>query len=55
MYVLKVRSRQRKKLVDFTDDVQKKLKESGAEEGLVVLLSPSVLVDSQIQNSLAAG
>ena len=37
MYTLKVRSHQREELVEFTDQVQQKLKESGASEGLVVL------------------
>ncbi len=37
MQVLKVRSNQREELVEFTDQVQQKLKESGASEGLVVL------------------
>lgn len=37
MYVLKVRSHQREELVEFTDDVQRKLTESAAEEGIVVL------------------
>lgn len=37
MYVLKVRSRQREELVEFTGDVQRQLKESGAVEGVVVL------------------
>jgi len=37
MYVLKVRSNQREELVEFTDQVQQKLKESGASEGLVAL------------------
>src|SRR6202158_3991589 len=37
MYVLKVRSHQREELVEFTDQVQQKLKESDAGEGLVVL------------------
>jgi len=37
MYVLKVRSKQREELVEFTDQVQQKLKESGAREGAVVL------------------
>jgi secondary thiamine-phosphate synthase enzyme len=37
MQVLKVRSHQREELVEFTDQVQQKLKESRAEEGLVVL------------------
>jgi secondary thiamine-phosphate synthase enzyme len=37
MQVLKVRSHQREELVEFTDQVQQKLKESGAGEGLVVL------------------
>jgi len=37
MYVLKVRSHQREELVEFTDEVRKRLKESGAKEGVVVL------------------
>jgi secondary thiamine-phosphate synthase enzyme len=37
MYVLKVRSHQREELVEFTDEVQRQLKESGAREGVVVL------------------
>jgi len=37
MYVLKVKSRQREELVEFTDLVRDKLKESGAREGIVVL------------------
>ena len=37
MQVLKVRSHQREELVEFTDQVQQKLRESGASEGLVVL------------------
>ena len=37
MQVLKVRSHQREELVEFTDQVQQKLKVSGASEGLVVL------------------
>ena len=37
MYTLKVRSRQREELVEFTGDVQKKLTESGAKEGAVTL------------------
>src|SRR5947199_3535325 len=37
MYVLKVRSHQREELVEFTDEVRIKLKESGAKEGIVVL------------------
>ena len=37
MYVLKVRSRQREELVEFTSEVQRQLKESGADEGVVVL------------------
>jgi secondary thiamine-phosphate synthase enzyme len=39
MYILKVRSHQREELVDFTEEVQLKLKESGAKEGVVVLFS----------------
>jgi secondary thiamine-phosphate synthase enzyme len=37
MYTLKVSSHQREELVEFTDEVQNKLKASGAKEGLVVL------------------
>jgi len=37
MYVIKVRSNQREELVEFTDEVQRQLKESGAKEGVVVL------------------
>jgi secondary thiamine-phosphate synthase enzyme len=37
MYVLKIRSRQREELVEFTDAVQQQLSEAGAAEGIVVL------------------
>lgn len=37
MYVLKVRSREREQLVEFTDEVRRKLKEAGASEGVCVL------------------
>jgi secondary thiamine-phosphate synthase enzyme len=37
MYTLKIRSHQREELVEFTDEVQSKLKESGAREGIVIL------------------
>ena len=37
MYVLKVRSHQREELVEFTDQVQQQLKQSGVGEGVVVL------------------
>jgi secondary thiamine-phosphate synthase enzyme len=37
MYLLKVRSRQREELIEFTNQVQDKLKECAAAEGLVVL------------------
>ena len=37
MHTLKVRSHQREELIEFTDEVQKKLKEFGAKEGVVVL------------------
>jgi secondary thiamine-phosphate synthase enzyme len=37
MYTLKVRSHQREELVEITDLVVEKLKESGADEGVVVL------------------
>jgi secondary thiamine-phosphate synthase enzyme len=37
MHILKVRSHQREELVEFTGEVQNKLRESGAREGIVVL------------------
>ena len=37
MYLLKVRSHQREELVEFTNEVQRQLKESGVLEGVVVL------------------
>ena len=37
MYTLKVRSHQREELVEFTDEVQRQLNDSGAKEGVVVL------------------
>lgn len=37
MYTLKVRSHQREELVEFTDAVQQQLKDSGAQQGVVVL------------------
>ena len=37
MFTIKVRSQQREELVEFTSDVQNKLKESGAKEGVVTL------------------
>jgi secondary thiamine-phosphate synthase enzyme len=37
MYVLKVRSREREQMVEFTDEVRRKLRESGAREGVCVL------------------
>lgn len=37
MYVLTIKSRQREELLEFTDLVRDKLKESGAREGIVVL------------------
>src|SRR5688572_19588878 len=37
MYTLKVSSHQREELVEFTADVQRQLKESGATQGIVVL------------------
>ena len=37
MQTLKVRSHKREELVEFTDQVQGQLKESGAREGIVVL------------------
>lgn len=37
MHTLKIRSRQREELVEFTDEVRRKLKESGAREGVCVL------------------
>ncbi|HKO59685.1 MAG TPA: secondary thiamine-phosphate synthase enzyme YjbQ [Pyrinomonadaceae bacterium] len=37
MQVIKVRSREREELVEFTDQVQQKLKESDVEEGICFL------------------
>lgn len=37
MFVLNVRSRNREELVEFTDLVNEKLRESGAKDGIVVL------------------
>ena len=37
VYTLKVRSREREQLVEFTDAVQQKLTESGAREGICTL------------------
>src|SRR5437867_13278810 len=37
MHLLKVRSHQREELIEFTDEVQAKLKGSGVKEGVVVL------------------
>ena len=37
MYTLKIRSHQREELVEFTDEVQRHLSDSGAKEGIVVL------------------
>jgi secondary thiamine-phosphate synthase enzyme len=37
MHILKVRSHQREELVEFTDQVQRQLKESEVQEGVVVL------------------
>ena len=37
MRVIKVRSHEREELVEFTDEVQRQLTESGAGEGIVVL------------------
>src|SRR4029453_18445520 len=37
MHTLRVRSRQREELVEFTDEVQRKLDEARAKEGVVVL------------------
>src|ERR1043165_8102846 len=39
MYVLKVKSRQREELVEFTDLVTEKLQESGVREGIVLLFT----------------
>ena len=36
-YTIKVRSREREELVEFTGEVRRRLKESGAREGLCVL------------------
>src|SRR4051795_11264493 len=37
MHVLKVRSREREELVEFTDEVRRQLKEAGTREGICVL------------------
>jgi secondary thiamine-phosphate synthase enzyme len=37
MYLIKVRSREREQMLEFTDEVRRKLKESGAHEGVCVL------------------
>jgi secondary thiamine-phosphate synthase enzyme len=37
MYRISVRSREREELVEFTDEVRRRLKESGAREGICVL------------------
>jgi secondary thiamine-phosphate synthase enzyme len=37
MYILKVRSREREQMVEFTDEVRRKLRETGAREGVCVL------------------
>ncbi|HZM85356.1 MAG TPA: secondary thiamine-phosphate synthase enzyme YjbQ, partial [Blastocatellia bacterium] len=37
MHILKVRSHQREELVEFTEQVQQQLTESGAREGIAVL------------------
>ena len=37
MYHIKVRSREREQMVEFTDEVQRRLAESGAREGICVL------------------
>ncbi|MBD0326726.1 MAG: YjbQ family protein [Pyrinomonadaceae bacterium] len=37
MYVIKVRSREREQLVEFTDEVQRKLSESGVRSGVCFL------------------
>ena len=39
MEIIKVRSREREELVEFTDEVRRRLKGSGAREGLCVLYS----------------
>src|SRR5918998_3310582 len=37
MYVIKVRSREREQMVEFTEEVRRKLRESGAREGVCFL------------------
>ena len=39
MEIIKVRSREREELVEFTDEVRRRLKGSGAREGVCVLYS----------------
>lgn len=36
-YTIKVRSREREQLVEFTDEVRRKLKEAGARDGICLL------------------
>jgi thiamine phosphate synthase YjbQ (UPF0047 family) len=38
MYTLKVRSHGREEMLEITNDVQRKIEESGAQEGICVLL-----------------
>jgi secondary thiamine-phosphate synthase enzyme len=37
MHLIKVRSREREQLIEFTDEVRRKLQEAGAQEGICVL------------------
>jgi secondary thiamine-phosphate synthase enzyme len=37
MEIIKVRSREREEMVEFTDEVRRRLRESGAREGICVL------------------
>ena len=37
MYNITVRSRQREEMIEFTDEVRRHLRESGAREGICVL------------------
>ncbi len=37
MYTIKVRSREREQFVEITDEVQQRLREAGAREGICIL------------------
>ena len=55
MYVLRVKSRQREELVEFTDLVRDKLKESGAQEGIEDKLGDLTERERQVLEGIARG